>query len=81
LRGDVNWRAGNLDAALADYNQAIAMEPNAADGYFGRARVLRDKGDKEAAMADLQQFLDLKPNDAANAGIRKDAEDMMAGLR
>ena len=81
LRGDVNWRAGKLDEALSDYNNAIAMEPGAPDGYYGRARVYRDKGDKANAIRDLQTFLELKPNDAGNAGIRQEAQEMMNQLR
>jgi len=81
LRGDVNWRAGKLDDALSDYNNAIAMEPGAPDGYFGRARVYRDKGDKANALRDLQTFLDLKPNDAGNAGIRQEAQEMINQLK
>lgn len=81
LRGDVNWRAGKLDDALSDYNNAIAMEPGAPDGYYGRARVYRDKGDKAAAIRDLQTFLELKPNDAGNAGIRQEAQEMINQLR
>ena len=81
LRGDVNWRAGKLDDALSDYNNAIAMEPGAPDGYYGRARVYRDKGDKAAAIRDLQTFLELKPNDAGNAGIRQEAQEMINQLK
>lgn len=81
LRGDVNWRAGKLDDALADYNNAIAMEPGAPDGYFGRARVYRDKGDKASAIRDLQTFLELKPNDGGNAGIRQEAQELMNQLK
>lgn len=81
LRGDIYWRQGNFDAALADYSQAIAMAPTEADNYFGRARVWRDKGDKAAAVADLQQFLQYKPDDNVNASIRKQAQDLINELR
>lgn len=81
LRGDVYWRMGRLDEALADYDVAIAMEPTAPDGYFGRARVYKDKGDKANAIQDLETFLQLKPNDAGNASIRQQAQEMIASLR
>jgi tetratricopeptide (TPR) repeat protein len=81
LRGSVYWRQGQLEPALADYNQAIALDPRDADGYFGRARVQRDRGDKAAARRDLQTFLELKPNDAGNAGIRQEAQQILDGLR
>lgn len=81
LRGDVYWRAGKLDQALADYNQAVALDPANPDGYYGRGRVQKDRGDKAAAVADLQQFLDLKPDDAANASIREQAQQWIDELR
>jgi len=81
LRGDVYWRACKLDEALADYDQAVALDPANPDGYFGRGRVQRDRGDKPAAASDFQQFLDLKPDDSANAGIRQQARQWLDELR
>ncbi len=81
LRGDVYWRAGKLDDALADYDQAVTLDPANPDGYYGRGRVQRDRGDKAAAASDFQQFLDLKPDDDANAGIRQQAQQWLDELR
>lgn len=81
LRGDVNWRAGKLDDAMADYNAVLTLDPGNADGFYGRSRVFRDKGDKTAAIADLEQFLSLKPDEPAHAGIREEAKRWIEELR
>ncbi len=81
LRGDVYWRAGKLEEALADYDQAVALDPANPDGYFGRGRVQKDRGESAAAASDFQQFLDLKPDDSANAGIREQAQQWLDELR
>lgn len=81
LRGDVNWRAGKLDDAMADYNAVLTLDPTNADGFYGRSRVFRDKGDKASAIADLEQFLALKPDEPAHAGIRDEAKRWIEELR
>ncbi len=81
LRGGANWRNKSLDAALADYNRSVELDPRNADNYFGRARVYKDMGKADLARQDLQAFLDLKPNTPAEAGIRQEAQQMMNDLR
>lgn len=81
LRGGAYWRSKQLDAALADYNRAVELDPRNPDNYYGRARVYKDLGKTNEARQDLQVFLDLKPNTPAEAGIRQEAQQMMNDLR
>ena len=52
LRARVQVARGDLPAALADANEAVRREPNAAQGYLVRAEVLRRQGDEQRADAD-----------------------------
>jgi lipoprotein NlpI len=63
-RGIVYWRMGQLDQAIADYNKAIATEPNYVPAYDGRALAYRDKNLTEKAIADYDTALRLDPEDA-----------------
>ncbi len=53
---------GDLDRALADYDEAIRMSPKAAVLYYGRGNVWGAKGDVDRAIADYDQALRLDPN-------------------
>lgn len=47
--------------AIADYDRAIAIDPNTPGLYLGRARARLGAGDKPQAMTDLARALELKP--------------------
>ena len=58
---------GELDKAIADYNQALAINPKFALAYNNRGLAWYKKGEYDKAIADfneVQRFLD--PSDAAN---------------
>ena len=48
--------------ALADYDRAIRLQPDLAEAYFGRGRVLSLQGKSNAAVADFSKALELDPN-------------------
>ncbi|MBW4497732.1 MAG: serine protease [Oscillatoria princeps RMCB-10] len=75
---------GDLKGALAEYSQAIAMNPNYADAYNNRGVVRYDSGDKPAALADYNEAIRINPNLASayyNRGlVRYDSGDKPAAL-
>jgi tetratricopeptide (TPR) repeat protein len=52
---------GNVEAALADCNQALRAEPNVAETFDSRALVYLKMGQWDAAIADYNAALRLKP--------------------
>ena len=61
-----------MDRAIADYTQAIRLDPNDAFAYNNRGITYKNKGDYDRAIADYTQALRLDPNDAAvynNRGV------------
>lgn len=62
-RATVRGWQGTYDAAIADWRQALVLEPKQAAYRVGLARVLFWKGDREAALAELDRALLLTPRD------------------
>jgi molecular chaperone DnaK len=56
---------GDLDRALADYDEAIRFSPYDASAYQGRGSARFDKGDYHGAIADYDEAIRLNPDDAA----------------
>jgi lipoprotein NlpI len=69
----VEWRhKGDNDRAMADYDEAIRLNPNDAMTYNDRANIWADKGDLSHAIADYDQAIRLNPNYAkaySNRGV------------
>jgi tetratricopeptide (TPR) repeat protein len=55
---------GDWDGAMADYNQAIKIDPNYSAAYDNRGNVKRQQGDLNGAMADINQAIRLNPKNA-----------------
>ena len=51
---------GDHDEAIADYDEAIRLEPNNASAYAARGRVFENKGDPRRALADFNKALTLR---------------------
>jgi tetratricopeptide (TPR) repeat protein len=60
-RGLVELRLGRLDAALADYDRAIAADARRAGGHYGRAVVHHRRGEQQAAATDRAEALAIDP--------------------
>jgi hypothetical protein len=85
LRGDYELDRGNLHAALADFDQGIALSKQLQDDwcvenlYFFRAEVLVRLGRKAEARADLahvrDDFVEWMPKRRSKADILADCEE------
>jgi lipoprotein NlpI len=58
-RGNASAAKGAHDAAIADYDEAIKLEPKNARALNNRGSARSDKGDAEAALADFNAALKL----------------------
>ena len=84
-RGRAFTDSGDLQNAIADYNQAIQLQPNLAAGAYSNIGVARYKaGDLQGAIADLNKSIQLNPNYAFayyNRGLaRHDAGDVQGSI-
>ena len=73
---------GELDRAIADYSEAIRIDPRYADAYYNRAIAFKAKGDLDRAIADYNEAIRLNPRDALaynNRGIAYQAKGDFAG--
>jgi tetratricopeptide (TPR) repeat protein len=65
------WRnKGELDIAIADFNEAIRNKPNYPDAHFNRGRSWRMKGEYDKAISDLNEAIRLDTKDTGNYAER-----------
>ncbi len=60
-RGVLYVKAGRLDRAVLDYNEALRLDPNFAVAYSERGKVYRLQGKLDAALADCDRAVKLDP--------------------
>jgi tetratricopeptide (TPR) repeat protein len=69
----IAWGAkGDYDRAIADYDQAIRLDPKHTAAYVNRGAAWSDKGDHDRAIADYTEAIRLNPEDAdpyVNRGV------------
>lgn len=61
-RGIVLYELRQLEAAVASYDQAIALRPGNAEAYSNRGNALKDLGQLDAAVASYDQAIALRPD-------------------
>jgi tetratricopeptide (TPR) repeat protein len=64
-RGELWARAGDLDQAIADFDEAIRLEPGKALAYSHRGNAWSRKGEKDRALADYDAAIRIDPNSPA----------------
>jgi len=53
----------DYDHAIADFNQALKLDPNHVQSYNNRGQIYFNKKDYDRAIADFNQAIKLDPND------------------
>ena len=64
IRGVAYGLKGDFDRAIADYTQAIQLDPKNAVSYNNRGAAYGIKGDLDGAIADYARAIQLDPKDA-----------------
>ncbi len=63
-RGAARGMANQFDAALADMNEGLQLDPTNKNGYFNRSIVFYNLGKHDEAIADYTNYLRYEPFDA-----------------
>ena len=53
---------GDLDGAIAEYREALRLNPNDDEAHFNLGVALGKKGDWDGAIAEYREALRLNPN-------------------
>jgi tetratricopeptide (TPR) repeat protein len=80
-RGLGHQRLGNLDAALADFNQAIKLDPNYVYPYDNRGEIYRQRGQFDRAVADYNTAIRMDPTFLSAYLDRAAAYEAMGNVR
>jgi tetratricopeptide (TPR) repeat protein len=72
-RGTAYQVDDHRDEAIADYSQAIRLDPHAAVAFYDRGQVYHDKGDLDRAIADYSEAIRLDAGFSSAYADRGDA--------
>src|SRR5215510_11411259 len=64
-RGVALAQRGEFDRAIAEFDQAIELDPHLADAWCYRGNAYNSKGDPDRAMADINRAIALSPRHSA----------------
>lgn len=62
-RGDNYLKNGNYDQAIAEYTQAIKLDPSLTSLFYNRGLAYSNKDDYDNAIADFSQVIKMNPKD------------------
>jgi tetratricopeptide (TPR) repeat protein len=83
-RGNERATAGDNQGAIADFTQAIQLDPKFAEAYYNRGNVRVTLGDKQGALADFNKTIQLNPQDSESfnnrGNLRADIGDKPGAL-
>ena len=79
-RGMAASEKGEVELAIEDYTEAIALDPKFAEAYYQRGLAYRKKGEVELAIADYTQAIELK-SDYADAYYNRGGAFLRLGER
>lgn len=65
-RGIELFSKGQLAAAIAEYNRAIALDPTLPEAFLNRGKAKRAFGDLDGAISDFEMTVELAPQLATN---------------
>lgn len=77
-RGQVNFAAGDFEAAIADFTGAIELDSEAVEAYYWRGQAYQALEEYEQAIADFDQALTLDP-DLTEAYVKRGAAFLQSG--
>ena len=80
-RGAAASAIGNYDQAIAEFSEALELDPNDARAWLGRGKARLAKRDFDRALADFDEALRLDPNEATAAVGRRDVWHNKGGTR
>jgi WD40 repeat protein/Tfp pilus assembly protein PilF len=87
-RGNGYLMLGNLDRALADFNEVLRLDPKCVQTYLARAEVFDRKKDVTAALRDCDEAIRLAPGSSRGYTVRaahfltnRQADKALADLR
>jgi lipoprotein NlpI len=74
-RGNAHLAKNEVDPALADYDEAIRLNPRSATAFYDRGILRQKQGDPGAAIADYDEAVRLNPKFANAFGNRGNARE------
>jgi tetratricopeptide (TPR) repeat protein len=64
LQAEAKYKKGDKEGAIADYDQAIRLDPTSAENYSNRGFIRNELGYKMGAIADYDQAIRINPKSA-----------------